>query len=74
MSPSTIGRIERGRVEPTLNLLVLLVRGCRLELRMQLCPEELPESAPSGLDFEARLSELHNLSEMTLEARRNVVA
>jgi len=40
---------------------------------MRLEPED-PSTVPGrGLDFEARLTELHNLSEMALEARRNAV-
>ncbi len=71
VSPSTVARIERGRVEPTLDLLLRLVRGCGLELRMQLRDED-PSAVPgSRLDFEARLTELHNLSEMALEAHQN---
>ncbi len=73
VSPSTVARIERGRAEPTLDLLLRLVRACGLELRMHLGNED-PSAAPGRrLDFEARLAELRNLSEMTLEARRNTV-
>jgi len=73
VSPSTVARIERGRVEPSLDLMLRLVRACGLELRMRLEPED-PSTVPGRrLDFEARLAELRNLSEMTLEARRNAV-
>jgi len=74
VSPSTVARIERGRVEPTLDLMLRLVRACGLELRMRLAAEDPSAVAEGGLDFSARLTELRNLSEMTLEARRNAIA
>jgi transcriptional regulator with XRE-family HTH domain len=36
VSPSTIARIERGRLEPTLDLLLRLVEGAGLSLRLVL--------------------------------------
>ncbi len=73
VSPSTVARIERGRVEPTFDLMLRLVRACGLELRMRLEPEDPSAEPGRTLDFEARLTELRNLSEMALEARRNAV-
>ncbi|MGI8777943.1 MAG: helix-turn-helix transcriptional regulator [Acidimicrobiales bacterium] len=73
VSPSTVARIERGRVEPTLHLLLRLVRACGLELRLHLGAQDPSTEVGRGLDFEARLAELYSLSAVTLEARRNVV-
>lgn len=74
VSPSTVARIERGRVEPTLHLMLRLVHACGLDLRMRLTAECLSTAPGRGLDFEARLTELRNLSAMVLEARRNATA
>lgn len=38
VSPSTVARIERGRMEPTLDLLLRLAEAADLELRMVLAP------------------------------------
>lgn len=56
VSPSSIARIERGRMEPTLALLQRLVEGCGCELRIRV--EEIDWSGRADwgeLDFEARL-------------------
>jgi transcriptional regulator with XRE-family HTH domain len=71
VSPSTIARIERGRVEPTLDLLLRVVRACGLELRMRLEPDDGSAVPRTDLDFESRLAELRNLSEFVIEARSN---
>ena len=72
VSPSTIARIERGRVEPTLDLLIRVVRACGLDLRMRLRPDDGTAAAVRRtLSFEERLEELHKLSAFVIEARRN---
>ncbi len=73
VAASTVARIERGQLEPTLDLLLRIVRACGLELRMRLEPDD-GAAAPAGagdLDFEARLVELKNLSQFAIEARAN---
>lgn len=70
VSPSTVARIEKGRTEPTLDLLLRLVRACGLELRMRLEPDNGTALPRSGLDFEARLAEVRNLSALALDAGR----
>jgi len=40
VSPSTIARIERGRLEPTLDLLLRLVDAADLQLRLVLEPDD----------------------------------
>lgn len=72
VSPSTVARIERGRVEPTLDLLLRLVHACGLELRMNLCTDDQPGTRRSNLVLDDRLVELHNLASFALEARRNM--
>ncbi len=57
-------------MEPTLDLLLRLVRACGLELRMRLEPDDGTALARSGLEFEARLVEIRNLSAFALDARR----
>lgn len=74
VSPSTVARIERGRMEPTLDLLLRLVHACGLDIRMNLGPDDASSARRTALEFEARLTELHALSEFVLEARRNVTA
>lgn len=56
-----------------MDLLLRLVRACGLELRMRLSTEDPSAAPPKALDFEARLTELRNLSAMALEARGNAV-
>lgn len=70
VSASTVARIERGRTEPTLDLLLRLVHGCALEMHIALKPAT-GGGSPAGLSFEARLGELLALSEVSLEARQN---
>jgi transcriptional regulator with XRE-family HTH domain len=47
VSPSTIARIEKGRMEPTVALLTRLVEACGLELRMALAEPRLAGRDPS---------------------------
>lgn len=72
VSPSTVARIERGRIEPTLELLLRIVGACGLELRMRLEPDDGSAIPPAtSLDFESRLDELKALSEVVVEAQAN---
>lgn len=61
VSPSTIARIERGRMEPTLALLTRLVDGCGLELRLSLAPAPATRST-DALSVEDRLRENDRLA------------
>ena len=64
ISPSTIARIERGRMEPTLDLLERLVEGCGQELRIQVTDIDGSRRASWGdLDFEDRLRAIQSASE-----------
>lgn len=69
VSSSTVARIERGRVEPTLDLLLRLVRAGGLELRLRLEPDDGSAVPMSTLDFGSRLQELQNLTAFVTEAR-----
>lgn len=71
VSPSTIARIERGRMEPTLDLLLRLIRACGMELRMHLDRNDGSAVPANALDFESRLLELKNMSAFVVEARSN---
>ncbi|HVL28372.1 MAG TPA: helix-turn-helix transcriptional regulator [Acidimicrobiales bacterium] len=71
VSPSTVARIEMGRMEPTLALLLRLVHACGLELRLRLSPPA-PTDAPLSLTgLDARLEELKRLSLLTPEVRQS---
>lgn len=64
ISPSSIARVERGRMEPTLDLLERLVEGCGQELRIQVTDIEGSRRASWGdLDFEDRLRAIQSASE-----------
>ena len=64
ISPSSIARIERGRMEPTLDLLERLVEGCGQELRIQVTDIDGSRRASWGdLDFEDRLRAIQSASE-----------
>lgn len=55
VSPSTIARIEKGRMEPTVALLTRLVEACGMELRMSVAKPRLATHAFSPLSIEDRL-------------------
>jgi len=57
VSPSTIARIEKGRMEPTVALLTRIVEACGLELRMSVAKPRLPTRGASPLPVEDRLRE-----------------
>ena len=69
VSPSTIARIEKGRMEPTVALLTRLVEACGLELRMSVAKPRLSDRLQPPLSVEERLKEndrlaaLHRLGE-----------
>lgn len=61
VSPSTVARIERGRMEPTLELLLRLVEAAGLRLRLLLEPDDGADVRASdrraAMDVEQRLAE-----------------
>jgi transcriptional regulator with XRE-family HTH domain len=70
VSPSTIARIEKGRMEPTVALLTRLVEACGLELRLSLAPgREASPGEPLGV--EGRLRENDRLAALHLIGRRH---
>ncbi|MEO6468654.1 MAG: helix-turn-helix transcriptional regulator [Acidimicrobiia bacterium] len=70
VSPSSIARIERGRMEPTFEMLQRLVEGCDQELLIQVRPIDWTRRASWGdLDFEARLRAIHSASEFAAAAQ-----
>lgn len=71
VSPSTIARIEKARIEPTLDLLMRVVHACGLELRLHLTPRVLEDEPMPTFDIDRRLGELKRLSALALEARRD---
>lgn len=77
VSPSTIARIEKGRMEPTLALLTRLVDACGLELRLALAPVTpvgTPDRRPLGVENRLRendrLAALHLIGEQHRAQRR----
>jgi transcriptional regulator with XRE-family HTH domain len=66
VSPSTIARIEKGRMEPTVALLTRLVEACGLELRMSVAEPRLATRDVSLLPVEDRLRENDSLSALFL--------
>jgi transcriptional regulator with XRE-family HTH domain len=66
VSPSTIARIEKGRMEPTVALLTRLVEACGLELRMIIANPRMATRGLSPLSVEDRLGENHALAELFL--------
>jgi transcriptional regulator with XRE-family HTH domain len=66
VSPSTIARIEKGRMEPTLALLNRLVEACGLELRTSVVEPRLPARAGAPLSVEDRLRENDRLAALYL--------
>jgi transcriptional regulator with XRE-family HTH domain len=69
VSPSTIARIEKGRMEPTVALLARLVDACGLELRLSLAPTGKAPAEPLGV--EDRLRENDRLAALHLIGRRH---
>jgi transcriptional regulator with XRE-family HTH domain len=70
VSPSTIARIEKGRMEPTVALLTCLVEACGLELRLSLAPTR-DEAPGEPMGVEARLRENDRLAALHLTGRRH---
>jgi transcriptional regulator with XRE-family HTH domain len=66
VSPSTIARIEKGRMEPTVALLTRLVEACGLELRMSVAKPRLATREPSPVSIEDRLRENEDLTALFL--------
>lgn len=71
VSPSTIARIERGRMEPTVALLTRLVEACGLELRLSLAPAASGAPPTKLLGAEERLRENDRLAALHLIGRRH---
>ena len=64
VSPSTVTRIERGRMEPTFDLLTRLVDACGQELRIRVVDIDWSGRNTWGdLSFEARLRAVHSATE-----------
>lgn len=70
MSPSTIARIEKGRMEPTLDLLLRLAHAAGLELHVRVMPDDGAARPTSSLGLEERLAEVRNLSAVAIEMRQ----
>jgi transcriptional regulator with XRE-family HTH domain len=72
VSPSTIARIEKGRMEPTVALLTRLVDACGLELRLSLAtPGAASNHGAEPLSVEDRLRENDRLAALHLIGRRH---
>lgn len=70
VSPSTVARVERGRMEPTLDLLLRLVDACGLDLRMRLTEiDHADRPGTDPVDFASRLESLRKLSDLAVELR-----
>jgi transcriptional regulator with XRE-family HTH domain len=68
VSPSTVTRIERGRMEPTFDLLTRLVEACGQELRIRITEIDWAgRNDVGGFTFEQRLEELHRFTAFELE-------
>lgn len=72
VSPSTIARIEKARLEPTLDLLMRVIRACGLDLRLRLEALVLEDEPRPPTDIDQRLAELKSLSLLTPEVRRSL--
>jgi transcriptional regulator with XRE-family HTH domain len=68
VSPSTIARIERGRLEPTLDLLLRLVDAADLRLRLVLEPDDGTSRRQmerrAAMTVEARITEAASVAEL----------
>jgi transcriptional regulator with XRE-family HTH domain len=73
-SQSVVARIEKSRVEPSLDLLLRLVKTCGLDLRMHLEPHDFHDegliSQALAQTPEERLQAVANLSAFAAAARR----
>lgn len=64
VSPSTVARIERGRMEPTFELLTRLVEACGQELRIRITEIDWAgRSDWSDMSFEDRLRAVHSATQ-----------
>ena len=72
-SPATIARIEKGRMEPTFDLLTQIARAAGLEIRVtvgELDPDERKARIAAGsLSAEERLRQNDRLSRLSVSAR-----
>lgn len=76
VTPATVARIEKGRMEPTLDLLRRIVRAAGLELRAEVAAAD-PDERKAKLQAkrltpEQRLEQNDALSHFALEARGGV--
>lgn len=74
VTPATIARIEKGRMEPTLALLERIARGARLEIEVGMRPfdpdEHKARIAARSLTDEERLEQNDALSKLAVAALR----
>jgi transcriptional regulator with XRE-family HTH domain len=64
VSPSSVTRIERGRMEPTFDLLTRLVDACGQELRIRVVDIDWAGRNTWGdLSFEDRLRAVHSATQ-----------
>ena len=72
-SQAAIGRIERGRQSPSLETLQRILRGCRVELRLQIAPldDQLERliDATLALTPEERLRAVEEVSRFAASAK-----
>ncbi len=72
-SQAAIGRIERGRQSPSLETLQRILRGCRVELRLQIAPldDQLDRliDATLALTPEERLRAVEEVSRFAASAK-----
>lgn len=70
VSASTVARIERGRLEPTLAMLQRLADAAGVEVRIQIADIDWADRArPDDLSFDERLAELHAVIRIGAELR-----
>jgi transcriptional regulator with XRE-family HTH domain len=72
VSPSTIARIEKGRMEPTVALITRLVEACGLDLRMSLVEPGRLRRPPARMTVEDRLRENSRLAALAETGRRRL--
>ncbi len=70
VAASTVARIERGRMEPTLEMLQLLIEACGQELRIQMTEIDWSgRTAWGDLSFEDRLAANRSVAELAEQLR-----
>lgn len=70
VAASTVARIERGRMEPTLDLLQRLIEACGLEIRIRMTEIDWAGRIPWGdLPFADRLDANRAVAELAEQLR-----